>query len=288
MDHLRGLGSVSGLISVRDNTSLESLNGLQGILEVQGSVLIENNASLTSLRGLESLSSIGQVLSIRNNESLETLEGLDNLGAAQGIVVTDNASLLPSEVNSLLDQMVLRGFTGLTTISDNNVRTDLTIVTGNFFVRTMVELEELESLGGDRFLIDGSLVVSGAAILHMEPLLRLVEVTGSLEIDRSPQLLNLDGLFSLRAVGKSVEVKGNTNLRSLTGLNRLRTVQENLVVFRNHQLESLDAFRRLRVVGESIEIRENIILPDSAITAFRDTMRARGFEGGFFSAENGR
>ncbi len=287
MDHLNELRHVSGLISIRDNTSLESLVGLQGITEVEGSVLIENNASLMSLRGLEGLSSIGQILSIRKNESLVTLEGLDQLGAAQGLVITDNPALLPSEANSLLDQMLLNGFMGLTTIANNNFNPNLTIVTGNFLVQSMEELEELRALGGDRFLIDGSLVISGDVLTHMEPLLRLVEVTGSLEIERNPQLVNLDGLFSLRTVGKSLEVKGNTGLRSLTGLNRVRSIKENLIVFRNPQLESLDALRRLREVGESIDIRENVILPDSAITAFRDTMRARGFVGGFTSIDNG-
>jgi hypothetical protein len=145
----------------------------------------------------------------------------------------------------------------------------------------MAELEELESLGGDRFAIDGSLVVTGSGILHMVSLLHLVEITGTLAIDRAPQLTNLDGLFGLRTVGKSLEVKGNTGLRSLTGLNRVRTVGENLVVFRNPQLESLDALRRLRAVGESIDFRENIILSDSAIVAFQDTMKAREFVGVF-------
>ena len=111
---------------------------------------------------------------------------------------------------------------------------------------------------------------------------------GTLEIDRNPQLANLDGLFSLRTVGGSLEVKGNSAMRSLTGINRVRTVKGNLVVFRNHRLESLRALRRLQVVGESIDIRENIILTDSAITAFRDTMRARGFGGQFTTVDNGR
>ena len=121
IDHLDWLGRVSGLVSIRDNTLLESLLGLRGLATVEGSLLIENNASLITLSGLENLGSIGQILSVRNNESLETLEGLELLGAAQGVVITDNPSLLPSEVNALLDQMVLRGFTGLTTIAANSV-----------------------------------------------------------------------------------------------------------------------------------------------------------------------
>ena len=267
---------------------MEFLVGLDGIQAVTGSVLIEGNASLTSLVGLQNLGSVGQILSVRDNESLETLEGLDRMASAQGLVITGNASLLPSEAEFLFDQMVLRGFTGFTTIAENNVSADLTVVDGTFFVRTMEELEELRSLGGDRFMIDGSLIISGTQLVHMEPLLTLVEVTGTLEIDRNPQLANLDGLFSLRTVGGSLEVKGNSAMRSLTGINRVRTVKGNLVVFRNHRLESLRALRRLQVVGESIDIRENIILTDSAITAFRDTMRARGFGGQFTTVDNGR
>lgn len=285
---LDGLTRVDGLMSIRDNTTLESLVGLGALVTIPGSLLIENNASLTSLSGLDNLESVGQIVSIRSNESLETLEGVGRLGAAQGLVITNNASLLPSEADFLRDQLASRGFSGLTTIEGNNVSADLTIVTGNFLVTTPEELEELRSLGGDRFMVDGSLIIHSPTIVNMEPLLTLVEVTGSLEIDRNPQLVNLDGLFSLRTVGKSLEVKGNGNLRSLVGLNRVRTVRENLIIFRNQQLETLNALRRLRVVGESIEVRLNGQLPDSAITAFRDTMRARGFEGNFVNAENGR
>lgn len=196
-------------------------------------------------------------------------------------------SLPPSEVDFLLDQMIARGFSGLKTIENNNFSSELTVVLASFLVTTIEELEELRSLGGDRFLVDGDLAVRGSTIAHMEPLLTLVEVTSAVEIDRNPQLINLNGLFSLRTVGKSLGVRGNSALRSLTGLNRVRTVKENLIIFRNRQLESLNALRRLRVVGESIEIRENSVLPDSAITAFRAAMVRRGFGGGFLNVKNG-
>jgi len=285
---LSGLGAVGGLISIRDNPLLASLIGFSGVATVGGSVLIERNGSITTLAGFEKLLSVGQILSIRDNASLETLLGINQLSSAQGIVITGNASLLPIEADFLLDQMVARGFSGLKTIENNNFSSDLTIVPGSFLVTTIEELEELRSLGGDRFLIDGNLTVRGPTIVHMEPLLTLVEVTGAVEIDRNPKLINLDGLFSLRTVGKSLGVRGNSALRSLTGLNRVRTVKENLIIFRNRQLESLNALRRLQVVGESIEIRQNSVLPDSAITAFRDTMVSRGFGGDFLSIENGR
>jgi hypothetical protein len=245
VQQLSGLDAVGGLISIRDNPLLESLTGFSGVATVGGSVLIERNGSITTLVGFDKLTSVGQILSIRDNASLETLEGINQLSSAQGLVITGNASLLPSEADFLLDQMIARGFSGLNTIENNNFSSDLEIVTGNFLVTTIQELEELRSLGGDRFLIDGDLIVRGPTIAHMEPLLTLVEVTGAVEIDRNPQLVNLDGLFSLRTVGKSLGVRGNSALRSLTGLNRVRTVKENLIIFRNRQLESLNALRRL-------------------------------------------
>ncbi len=137
-------------------------------------------------------------------------------------------------------------------------------------------------------MIDGSLVVSGTGIIHVEPLQRLAEVTGSVGIERNPQLVNLDGFFSLRSVGKSLDVKGSTGLRSLTELYKVRTVSDRLVVFRNSQLETLRALRRLQSVGEAIYIRENTVLSDSVITVFRDTMIVHGFRGQFTSIDNGR
>ncbi|HAA76313.1 TPA: hypothetical protein DCE37_14450 [Candidatus Latescibacteria bacterium] len=284
---LSALTSVSGVVSIRDNLTLESLIGLDGLTVLSGSVLIENNASLTTMTGLQNVGTVGQIVSIRDNESLESLEGLERLATAQGLVINGNASLLPNEANILLDQMVARGFQGLTNIAENNVSADLTIVDGNFVIRTQADIERLRSLGGDRFMVDGSLVIVESDLQDMEPLLTLVEVTGSLQIDRNPGLASLDGLFGLRTVGGNLEVTGNTALQSLFGINRVRTVKEHLVIFRNRRLRSLNSVRRMQVIGEGIDIRENEILPESDIIAFRDTMRARGFTGTFTHFNNG-
>jgi hypothetical protein len=284
---LSGLTSISGLISIRDNLTLESLVGLEGIRAINGSVLIENNASLMSMVGLQNLASIGQVLSIRNNESLETLEGLEQLDTAQGLVVTDNATLLPSEANALVNRMVAEGFTGLTTIAQNNVNSDLTVVTGSFFITDLSELETLKSLGGDRFLLDGNLRIVGSDLSTLEPLLGLVEVTGSIFVDRNPLLGTLDGFFGLRTIGGSLEVTGNTSMVTLFGVNRVRTINGHLVVFRNRVLRSISALNRLQFVGETVNIRENSSLADTLVTAFHDSLMTRGFTGSFSNVDNG-
>ena len=287
VSELGSVTTIAGLVSIRDNLSLESLLGLEGVASISGSVLIENNASLTSMAGLQNLASIGQVLSIRNNESLETLEGLDQLQDAQGLVITDNAALLPSEANALLNKMVAQGFSGLTTIAQNNVSADLTTVTGSFVIQDLEGIEALRTLGGDRFLLDGNLTIRESDLSTLEPLLGLVEVTGSVFVDRNPLLNTLDGFFGLRTIGGSLEVTGNTGMITLFGINRLRTVNGHLVVFRNRILRSISAMNRLQFVGETVNIRENTDLADSLVTAFHDSLKVRGFTGSFSNADNG-
>ncbi|MEZ4960186.1 MAG: MopE-related protein [Saprospiraceae bacterium] len=62
---------------------INDLSALLGLVEVTGNVLIQNT-SLDSLAGLDSLEAVGGTLAIKQNGSLTTLDGLDSLTAVDG------------------------------------------------------------------------------------------------------------------------------------------------------------------------------------------------------------
>jgi hypothetical protein len=81
---LAGLGEQVRVeeVYIYKNQKLKTLRGLEGIAELDK--LKVEETSLQSLRGLDNLSVIHGTLSILRNSDLETLEGLENLKAVKG------------------------------------------------------------------------------------------------------------------------------------------------------------------------------------------------------------
>ena len=73
---LNGLARLSGLtnLTIRGNSQLENLQGLDALTYVPGTLKIMSNEALIDLQGLESLESIGGELDVSYNTHLETLE----------------------------------------------------------------------------------------------------------------------------------------------------------------------------------------------------------------------
>ena len=82
LDGLSALTFIGGSLSISDNHSLRSLNGLNA-LSAATSLSIHNNDALTNLQGLNALEAVGESLDIRSNDALPTCEAQwlrDNIG----------------------------------------------------------------------------------------------------------------------------------------------------------------------------------------------------------------
>lgn len=79
-------------IMINENASLKSIDGF-GSLDSVALLTIAENDSLVSLEGLENLRAIGWGLAIEKNNSLKNFSGLDNLQYIGGIWIYDNYSL---------------------------------------------------------------------------------------------------------------------------------------------------------------------------------------------------
>ena len=116
---LSNLTSITGLFKILDNVALTNLNGLNKLTSVGSGTAIERNFALENLTGLNSLTSIEGYLKILANLALKNLNGLEKLTHIEdSLNITYNESLPTCEANNFLNQLI--GFTGTTTISDND------------------------------------------------------------------------------------------------------------------------------------------------------------------------
>lgn len=115
LKNLIGLGSLShsGVVSIKNNSSLKSLDGLEMLKEIRSSLLIQSNDSLEDLNGLLSVKSIGGSLKIEDNIMLKSLSGIDNIKSytIDDLYIENNDSLSSCAVKSICDYLVAPGGT---------------------------------------------------------------------------------------------------------------------------------------------------------------------------------
>jgi hypothetical protein len=160
-DELTSLSGLEGLtyifdVSISDNISLISLNGLNNVTSVSpnGYLWITGNNSLTNLTGLENLAHIWGDLVLRNNNSLTSLSGLNNVKTIRG-------DLELYENNALTS---LSGLAALTTIEgsirilnngslvDLNDLNNLTIVERDIYILynpALISLSGLDNINAE-------------------------------------------------------------------------------------------------------------------------------------------
>ena len=85
---------VMGGLSIRNNDSLVSVQGLEGLTKIMGQISILNNAVLNDLSALNGVSQVEGEIYIQNNPSLQTLAGFENIKVVQGdLFISDNSVL---------------------------------------------------------------------------------------------------------------------------------------------------------------------------------------------------
>jgi len=91
---LEKINIVKGNLYIKNNKSLNDLNGLQNIATI-GKVLFIHNTKLISLDGLIGITAIGTNLYITSNDSLQTLNGLQNITNVQEhLTISRNENLV--------------------------------------------------------------------------------------------------------------------------------------------------------------------------------------------------
>jgi hypothetical protein len=253
---LECLTGVGGNLSLYDNESLESVDGLDSLTAVQGNLYIGANPVLTSLESLDGLTQVGGRLDVQQNDLLPALDGLDNLTEIGGdLNVADNAALQDlsgldavEEIATLMvlgnDTLaVLDDFSGLTTaqlvqIADNPLldelsglnaltKVDEVRVTGNASLTALSGFSGLDA-------VDLMLEVADNDSLADIVGFAAVELVDGLRISENDELTGLSGLGNLELVVESgFEICGNAILPTLADLSGLADIQSKFTVSDN-------------------------------------------------------
>ncbi|MDV7188312.1 hypothetical protein R3X25_13540 [Lutibacter sp. TH_r2] len=161
MDGLENISNISEL-SIRYNSNLTSLNGLEGLNNDISNPLsfgIQDNPLLASIDGLKNVSAMSY-LTVILNPSLQTLSGLDNLTSVVELKLSMNSAL--NSINSLSN--LSPGNLDNVYIHDNDALQDLSGLEGVQTITNALSIfsnENLSSLTGLENLISLKRVIIG-------------------------------------------------------------------------------------------------------------------------------
>lgn len=179
-DYLENINALSAIthlngITLRNNSALASLNGLENVTTISNNFILENSASLTTLYGLQNLASVGARLLILRNDQLSNLAGLGSLSSVGSLDITENQSLM--------------GLTGLESLREVN---------GKFHIganRNLVDIAALSNL----YTIGGSLWITNTRIQNLDVFQNINAINGILNISNNSELVNIEGVRNIDA-----------------------------------------------------------------------------------------
>src|SRR5688572_3336231 len=238
LSSLSGLESIrkSSLVTIVENTGLQSLTGLSGLDSIHFTLAISKNLMLINLEGLNSLKFISNTFNVIDNPQLSSLHGLDSLEFIGGLFMKGNPALfnlqgMPMlntiDYNLALENTQLHNLTGLENINSiNQVKI--------FFNPSLSSLSGLDGLTN----VLGTMEIKGNATLNsLEGLNSLAFVQDDVLIIGNSGLLNIEALNALERAGTSldfstsIEISGNGMLSSLNGLDNIDLSESPFLTF---------------------------------------------------------
>jgi len=121
--------------------------------------------------------------------------------------------------------------------------------------------------------ISGTLMISGADITDLTPLIPINTITGSLVVYLCPSLQNLNGFNNVNTIGGSCDLSANNQLASVGGLENLTTVGNSFIISNAANLTNMNGLQALTSVGSLLSIK------GTGITSFAglDNLTSIGF-----------
>ncbi|AXG69884.1 receptor L domain protein [Kordia sp. SMS9] len=273
------------LMSIKNNPSLTSLNGLTQMKVTQdviventsisnlsltltrsvNSIEILNNPNLTSFSGLNVLNEnthTGLALFLRDNPSLSSIAGLDAFTNILTLVVDNTGLSSLNELNniasiqnflSVVDNASLLNLDGLSNVSNLQ----------NLYILNNPTLTSINGLSGLTAVQGQCTLINNPSLQSLQGLNGVSTVQQNLEINGNSSLSSTDGLQSLTSVGGEFRILNNSGLTSLTGLNSLNDISLDLKVTNNTSLVSMNGINSLNTVGRNVVISNNSSLQNT-------------------------
>ena len=154
---------------------------------------------------------------------------------------------------------------------------NLRIVTDEFNIGDNPALTNLDGLSGLETVESSISISENDGLEDIGGLSSLTWVDDNLSISGNGALVTMDGLNNLVYVG-GLNVDGNPLLTSLGTLDTLTTIDGEIWILDNAALNDIDGLLSVTDAGTEIYIRSNASLCSADVDAFRDALRAAGWD----------
>lgn len=258
---LSDLVVIGGVLDVRNNPLLSSLDGLSGITSVGKecdkhhllcpSVFLKNNSALANIDGLSGLTNMDGDLEVIENPQLTNLDGLNGITLIRG-------SLQIHENEALAN---IDGLSSLTEVGSN--------ISGSLVIHKNPSLANLDGLISLK-RVDSLYLSSNDSLTNVDGLANLTDPGHSIDVASNAALMDLDGLSGLSGEIESLELLYLPALTSLHGLAGLTGISSTLRIGENASLTNFDGLEGLTNI-DSLGIHGNTMLSDlSALSNVTD------------------
>ena len=207
ISNLINITSVEGVLVIRNNNNLLSLDGLNNLTNIDSTLIITRNENLKNLNDLQSLTSIGSYLSITENFNLINIDGLNNL--------TSIGTFL-----SLFQNDNLLNIDGLNNLIE--LGTYMSIV-GNDNLLNIDGLSSLTSIGG---YID---LWGNDNLRDLDGLSNLIAIGSFLFIESNNNLIDIEGLTNIISIGGNLKLINNSKLFDCCSIQNIIINKETII-----------------------------------------------------------
>ena len=283
---IENVSEIRAFLNISENNSLIDLTGLNNItsigneLPVSGDqyLTISNNASLESLDGLQGLGNLNDgAFIIFSNPSLTSIEGIANLDptTVQEVIISTNAQLSECAIATVCaviadedkEVFVINNAVGCLNpieVEDACEASTEICPPGDVVFTNQAQVDAFLFQYPDCTEINGNLIINGqdSSITSFEGLVNLESITGNLSI-LSTNAQNLDDLANLSGTSNGLVIANNSQLNNVSGLGGIMQINREFNVINNALLENLEGLNLTNIgSGVSDEELENQLVLD--------------------------
>jgi hypothetical protein len=215
-EELIGITTINGDVEINDINFLYP-SFMSDVETITGDLIIRNNVSMESLEGLEKLKSV-RSLKIFSNNVLANLEAIRELKISQDLVIGNtkvadipelDIEVLTGEVNvysnsNLISFSFLENLTSADkfTIKDNETLPNLdgveklTQIAGQINISNNIKLNSLEGMN-NLGSCSSSIIFSNLKLSTLDALANLTQVTDQLQVTNNYNLISIEGIQNL-------------------------------------------------------------------------------------------
>jgi hypothetical protein len=291
---LEKLKKTAGVI-IRNNESLESLDGLSENLESLDNIKIYNNKNLQNINVLSSYSKAGSV-NLNNLPNLRSLSGLKNIAEIGGLRLSLNSSY----ITNLDDLKNLKTVNYTLFINGDYYVDGVSALDSNNYIKSIDGLNNLEKCNDMYFhhlhgvtdfpkfpnlsQLNSLQIFDNDFLKTINSFENLETVTNEFRITKNINLIELSSFNSL-TIAKDFTIANNNKLPLIKGFNNL-TIANDFTIVYNYKISSINGFEKLKTIDGDFEVLGNDVLTTfdkiKNIETVKGNLHIEGGHSGFF------